>query len=177
MNLANTKVSFAFSKKHSLFIEAEKILFSLKEILVNESSQNLDLMLQVFWGLLACEILNGKGRDVVENTSLKKMRDLIEKKYADDRITDQEHTQLYSWMLHWILIYSFTAKDLTNVGLFASILTNSSQLLQVIQMKSDSLSKYMIASFILARGQPNEKYKINKNALEQIALPILNEAT
>jgi hypothetical protein len=45
-------------------------------------------MLQVFWGLLACEILNGKGRDVVENTSLKRMKDLIEKKYAEERITD-----------------------------------------------------------------------------------------
>ena len=39
-------------------------------------------MLQVFWGLLACEILNGKGRDVVEHTSLKKMKELIEKKYG-----------------------------------------------------------------------------------------------
>lgn len=45
--------------------DAEKILFSLKEILVNESQQNAELMLQVFWGLLACQILNGKGRDVV----------------------------------------------------------------------------------------------------------------
>jgi hypothetical protein len=57
--------------------DAEKILFSLKEILVNESQQNAELMLQVFWGLLACQILNGKGRDVVEHTSLKKMRELL----------------------------------------------------------------------------------------------------
>lgn len=78
-------------------------------------------------------------------------------------------------MLHWILIYSFTAKDLTNVGLFASILNNSNKLLSVVQMRSEYLSKYMIASFILARGQPNAKYQINKNALEQIALPIVIE--
>lgn len=53
---------------------------------------NADLMLQVFWGLLACEILNGKGRDVVEHTTLKKMRDLIEKKHADGYIGSQEYT-------------------------------------------------------------------------------------
>jgi hypothetical protein len=39
-------------------------------------------MLQVFWGLLGCEILNGKGRDVVEHTSLKKMKELIEKRFG-----------------------------------------------------------------------------------------------
>jgi len=30
----------------------------------------------------------------------------------------------------------------------------------------------MIGSFLLARGQPKAKYQINKNALEEIALPI-----
>lgn len=51
-------------------------------------------MLQVFWGLLACEILNGKGRDVVEHTSLKKMRELIEKKFgnSENHQTKQEYT-------------------------------------------------------------------------------------
>jgi len=29
----------------------------------------------------------------------------------------------------------------------------------------------MIASFILARGQPNSKYQVSANALEEIALP------
>ena len=67
--------------------DAEKILFSLKEILVNEYNNNADLMLQVYWGLLACEILNGKGRDVVENTTLKKMRDLIEKRFDEGYIS------------------------------------------------------------------------------------------
>jgi hypothetical protein len=33
----------------------------------------------------------------------------------------------------------------------------------------------MIASFLLAKGQPNDKYKINKNALEEIAFPIAIE--
>jgi len=33
----------------------------------------------------------------------------------------------------------------------------------------------MICSFLLARGQPKAKYQINKNALEEIALPIAME--
>ena len=83
MNKENTKVSFSrVFLNIFVHLESEKLLFSLKEILVNESSQNSDIMIQVFWGLLACEILNGKGRDVVEHTSLKKMKELIEKKYG-----------------------------------------------------------------------------------------------
>ena len=58
---------------------------------MNEQNHNADLMLQVFWGLLACQILNNKGRDNVENTTLKKMRDLIEKKFYDGHINEQEH--------------------------------------------------------------------------------------
>jgi hypothetical protein len=71
-------------------------LFSLKEILVNESSQNSEIMLQVFWGLLACEILNGKGRDVVEHTSLKKMKELIEKKYGANETMSTTSSQEYT---------------------------------------------------------------------------------
>jgi len=74
--------------------------------------------------------LNGKGRDVVEHTSLKKMKELIEKKYGVNEVmstsSSQEYTQTVCWMLHWLLIYSFTAKDLTNTGLFASILSDQS---------------------------------------------------
>lgn len=140
-------------------------------------------MLQVFWGLLACEILNGKGRDVVEHTSLKKMKELIEKKYGqwDSLVSSgsQEYTQTVCWMLHWLLIYSFTAKDLTNTGLFATILTDQqlygNLFLNVVQLRSESLTRYMIASFLLAKGQPNDKYKINRNALEEIACPIALE--
>ena len=157
-------------------LDAEKLLYSLKEIIVNEQNHNADLMLQVFWGLLACQILNNKGRDNVENTTLKKMRDLIEKKAQDGTISDVEHVQLYTWILHWLLVYSFTAKDLSNQGIFATILTQEingtkSKFLEIIQMKSKSLLKYMIASFILARGQPNTKYQVPNNSLEDIALP------
>lgn len=159
--------------------DAERLLYSLKEILVNESQQNSELMLQVFWGLLACEILNGKGRDVVEHTSLKKMRELIERKYSNadaNSFASHDHTQSIAWMLHWLLIYSFTAKDLTNSGLFATILADQnmygSRFMHLVQMRSDVFSKYAIVSFLLARGQPMSKYQIGKNSLEKIALPL-----
>jgi hypothetical protein len=128
MNKENTKVS-----KHSQFLinllcfllDAEKNLFHLKEILVNESSSSSDLMLQVFWGLLACEILTGKGRDVVENTTVKKMRDLIDKKHQDESISDTQFNSYMSWLLHWLLMYSFTSKDVSNSTLFATILSDT----------------------------------------------------
>ena len=75
-----------------------------------------------------------------------------------------------------MLMYSFTSKDLTNTGLFATVLTDTtaygSTFLNIVQMKSESLSRYMISSFLLAKGQPNQKYQVNKEALEKIALPI-----
>lgn len=64
------------------YADAEKYLFSLKEILANESQNNLEFVLQVFWGLLSCQILNNKGRDNIENTTLRKMRELLERKYG-----------------------------------------------------------------------------------------------
>ena len=111
------------------------------------------------------------------------MKELIEKKFGqwDSLISagSQEFTQTMSWMLHWLLIYSFTAKDLTNSGLFATILTDhqlyGNLFLNVIQLRQQSLSRYMISSFLLARGQPKAKYQVNKNALEEIALPIALE--
>jgi hypothetical protein len=44
-------------------------------------------------------------------------------------------------------------------------------------MRSKSLLRYMIASFILARGQPNTKYQIASNSLEEIALPLALQDT
>lgn len=146
--------------------EAEKLLFHLKEILVNEAQTHPDLVLQVFWGLLACQIINGKGRDSLELTSLRKMRELIERKFSAEGIKQlgpqQEHLQTIQWMLHWLLVYSFTSRDLTNTGLFATLLADHSQygynFINAVEMRPEILSKYMITSFLLARGQPNEKY-------------------
>ena len=82
-------------------------------------------------------------------------------------------------MLHWLLVYSFTSRDLTNTGLFATLLADRHQygthFLNAVEMRPEILSKYMITSFLLARGQPNEKYQINKDALEEIALPIVQQ--
>lgn len=161
--------------------EAEKLLFHLKEILANESQNHADLVLQVFWGLLACQIINGKGRDSLERTSLTKMKELIERQYRQEGIKhlgpSQEHLQTITWMLHWLLVYSFTSKDLTNTGLFATLLADNHQygthFLNAVEMRPEILCKYMITSFLLARGQPNEKYQIKKDALEKIALPIV----
>jgi hypothetical protein len=90
----------------------------------------------VFWGLLACEILNGKGRDVVENTTVKKMRDMIEKRYTAGSINDTQFTQYMCWLLHWLLMYSFTSKEMSNTALFATILSdlsvNSQNFLQIV---------------------------------------------
>ena len=124
--------------------------------------------------------MNGKDRDVVENTSLKKMRDLIERKFEAQGINpltaSQEHTEIVTWLVHWLLVYSFTSEDLTNTGLFATIMTDhqvyGTHFFNVVQMRAESLSKYMTTSFLLCRGQPNEKYQIDKNALETHALPI-----
>ena len=109
---------------------------------------------------MACEILNGKERDVVENTSLKKIKDIIEKKFGYENIknqnSSQEHIQIITCLLHWLLVYSFTCDDLTNTGLFATILADNqiygTNFLSIVQMKSNYLLKYMITSFLLSRG-------------------------
>jgi hypothetical protein len=54
-------------------------LFHLKEILVAEQANQIELILQVFWGLLACEILNQKERGVIENTTLKRIKEISER--------------------------------------------------------------------------------------------------
>ena len=113
------------------------------------------------------------------------MKELIERKFGSDGIKymgpSQEHVQTITWMLHWLLVYSFTSKDLTNTGLFATVLADhrlyGTHFLNAVEMRPEILSKYMISAFILARGQPNDKYKIRKDALEEIALPIVRQET
>jgi len=53
--------------------QASNYLFRLKEILVNETYNQSTLVSQVFWGLLACEILNLKSRDETEMTTVRKI--------------------------------------------------------------------------------------------------------
>ena len=127
-------------------------------------------MLQVFWGLLACQILNGKGRDVVENTTLKKMKDLINQRYNDEKITEYQFIQMNTWLVHWILVYSFTNKDVQNTSLFATVL-QSQNFFNIILMKMNSLTKYLIASAIISKGQASSKYQLSKNFLNKQILP------
>ena len=135
-------------------------------------------MLQVYWGLLACEILLGKSREVIEKF-MKKMKDLIERKYAEDTISEHEHLQLVTWMLHWMLVYSFTATDVSNTCLFATILTEQSTygnlFLDIIQKRPNSLIKFMISAILLAGSKSNQKHQIQVDSLQKLAIPIVNE--
>ena len=74
----------------TIYIEAEKYLFSLKEILSSETQAHNEFVLNVFWGLLACEILNKKEQKVIEMTTLKKIKEIIEKNFNDQVFSAQE---------------------------------------------------------------------------------------
>lgn len=75
-NKVNTNVSKSI---RSYLLEAEKYLFSLKEILVQESMTQIELINSVFWGLVACQLVQNKDRETFENTSLKKLKELVER--------------------------------------------------------------------------------------------------
>ena len=66
------------------------------------------------------------------------MNGIIERRYQEEKIGQQEHTQLLTWLLHWILVYSFTNKDLSNNGLFATVLAEYGQnLVGVVKMRAE----------------------------------------
>ena len=65
-------------------------------------------MLQIFWGLLSCEILLQREKDTLEFTSLKKMKDFIEKLLSEQVHSYQENMNHKAWIIHQVLIYSFT---------------------------------------------------------------------
>jgi hypothetical protein len=132
-------------------ILAEKYLFSLKEILVNEGQNHADLVMQVYWGLLACEILNSKERDVLEHTTLKRIKEIIERRISEghDRL---DNINQYAWVLNWILVYGYMTG---NHGLFSSLIsdhhTYGSGFLNIIQIRCQHIQRYMVASFLLSR--------------------------
>lgn len=113
----------------------------------------MELILQIFWGLLACEILNQKERGVVENTTLKRIREITEKMFNEYAITKLEHFNQKTCLLHWILIYSFTNNKPDSEGLFAQMVTDrlsyGHQFLNIIQIKCPYLLRYLIASLLL----------------------------
>jgi len=102
------KTLFAYAKiqyEMTKYKDAERWLFNLKEILVSESNSHTELVMQVFWGLLSCEILNRKSRELIELTTLRKLKEFIRSKLADDVMASH---QAYSWLMHMVLVYSFT---------------------------------------------------------------------
>lgn len=64
-------------------VDAEKLLFSLKEILISEQYTHTEFILQIFWGLICSEILLGRERATIEMTTLRKLREFIEKLLQD----------------------------------------------------------------------------------------------
>lgn len=86
ITLSDCKKVFTYAKNQyemGKYKEAEKLLFSLKEILINEQHQPTEFILQIFWGLLQCEILLNREKDTLEFTTLNKMKQFIEKLYVD----------------------------------------------------------------------------------------------
>ena len=51
----------------------------MKEILATEQQKETEFVLQVFWGLLSSEILLQREKETLEFTTLRKMKDFIEK--------------------------------------------------------------------------------------------------
>jgi hypothetical protein len=114
ITLTDCKKVFAFAKQQyemGKYKEAEKLLFSLKEILATEQGSQTEFVLQVFWGLLSSEILLQREKETLEFTTLRKMKEFIEKLLADQVHSYTENMNHKAWIIHQILIYSFTCQS------------------------------------------------------------------
>lgn len=165
-------------------VEAEKYLFSLKEILATEAQSQSVLYSQVLWGLLACEILNQKSRETTEFTTVRRIKEMFKVRFSEKPMDMLHQT---SWLLHWCAVFSFSAEK--SNGLFAALLADRANFgdayLNVIQLKNPNLMRHMISSFLLGRSQYQPQPQASaqtsrtqisslpKNTLEQIALPIV----
>lgn len=153
---------------------AEHHLYTLHHVLANEAFTNADLVAQVLWGLLACQVVTGKSREVVETTTVRKLKETIKIRLAESPMQMLHQT---AWLLHWSLVYSFTSEN--SNGLFATLIgeKTSDAYLNVIQIRCPNLKRYMIASFLLARAQPPSGQKpaptVSKNSLQIVGLPIV----
>lgn len=154
----------------------------LKEILGTQANTHYQLVSQVFWGLLACEIQLQKSRESTELTTIRKIKEMIRTRFSESPMGMLHHT---SSLLHWSLVFSFTATH-TN-GMFAALLADRPNFgdayLNVIELRSKHLMRHMVAAFLLGRSnyQPrpqasNSRVKLSllqTNALETIALPMI----
>ena len=151
----------------TLLIEAEKNLFALKEILISEQGTQVEFILQIFWGLLCCEILLQREKTTVEKTTLNKIKEFIEKLISDQTHTHQENMSHRAWLIHQILVYSFTN---SHPEFFGDLLSNKSSLgqsfLNILQIKCQYLLRYLIASLLI-----NKDY----DSLLEIVAPITSQ--
>lgn len=136
-------------------LDAEKYLFALKEILTTEQQTQTEFLLQIFWGLLSCEILLQREKETLEFTTLKKMKEFIEKLLTDQVHSYQENMNHKAWILHQVLVYSFTNTSKGNsVSLFGQILADKSPLgqghLNILQIKCQYLIRYLVSSLLLS---------------------------
>lgn len=148
----------------------------MKEILISEQNTQADLILQVFWGLLSCEILLQREKETVEYTTLRKMKEFFERLLNDQSHTYQENMNHKAWLLHQILVYSFTndakkqptADQQPTTDLFAEILIDrvvyGQAFLNLLQIKCQYLLRYLIASLLLSK---------NFEALQNVVLPMV----
>jgi len=62
---------------------------------------------------------------------------------------------LYQWIMHWILVASFSASKST--GLFAALLADRQNFgdpfVNVMKLTNQNLMRYMVASFLLGRSE------------------------
>ena len=84
-----------------------------------QQTSHYQLVSQVYWGLLACEIQTEQSRESTELRTIRKIKDLIKAKYSESPMDMLHQT---SWLLYWSLVFSFTAKG-TN-GMFAALLAD-----------------------------------------------------
>lgn len=147
------------------------MLFALKEILTTEQHSQTEFLLQIFWGLLSSEILVQREKETLEFTTLKKMKEFIEKLLQDQVHSYQENMNHKAWILHQVLIYSFTNTSKSNsVSLFGQILADKTPIgqgyLNIVQIKCQYLLRYFISSLLLSG---------NCEALADTVLPVLQQ--
>lgn len=141
----------ALTSSYLLCIDAHHYLFHLKEILGSQTNTHYKLVSQVFWGLLACEIQLKKSRESTELTTIRKLKDMVRSRFAESPMGMLQQT---SWLLHWSLVFSFTAEH-TN-GMFAALLADrfnfGDTFLNIIELRNQHLMRHMIAAFLLGRS-------------------------
>ena len=155
-----------FEGQLTLHIEGEKYLFALKEILISEQGTQVEFILQIFWGLLCCEILLQREKTTIEKTTLNKIKEFIEKLISDQTHTHQENMSHRAWLIHQILVYSFTNNCPDFFGDLLSKPSLGQSFLNIVQIKCQYLLRYMIASLLI-----NKDY----DSLLEIVAPITQQ--